>query len=361
MDSLLSTAPPDRQIQPPSPSPSNSKPSSSPSNSKPSSSPSNSKPSPSPSSPKPSAAVSTALDLFRSHREGVIAPGWNQLSIKPADYRELLRQLDIDEELRLWVEAEAVYDYDPDHCLLAVRVTTLAREVFLRELVREIRDQLRTIATEVPDVLASFLADILDQGRGHVCLWGEKTTENGREVTQRCPDSSFRHPSMRYPRVVVEISYAQKRKPLEYLADSYITKSLAGVGVVVGVDLEYRGTGESRVMVWRPKLVTENGETFLVSELVLSQIFRNAQGYSLPGTLTLPVSDFLLPDCIPNHPPRRNVEIDFSSLSAYFTKGLALESTMRQGLGQIPALPPGTKARQRERTPTPLLSEEREE
>ncbi|KAI9769899.1 MAG: hypothetical protein M1839_003565 [Geoglossum umbratile] len=353
MNSSLSTTPPDRQIQLPSPPSSNE---------------------------KPSAVVSSALGLFRLHREGVLAPGWNQLSIQPADYHEFLRQLDRDKELRQWIEVKIPYDYDPDECLLALRMTTLTHEVFLHSFVRDIEEQLQTIATEVPDELASIVANIVNQGHGHVFLWGETSTDNWRNVSQRCPDAGFRHPLMLYPRVIVEVSYSQRRKPLEYLADSYITDSCGGVGVVVGVDLEYRGSSESRVMVWRPKLTRDNGETFLESELVVSQVllfpesalhcglhsqqnsqsFCNSQGHGLPGSLTLPVSDFLLPSSIPDPPPQHNVTIPFSSLSTYFTKALTLESITKQRRGQTPALPPDVKVRKRKRTLTPPLSEERE-
>jgi hypothetical protein len=151
-------------------------------------------------------------------------------------------------------------------------MTTLSHEVFLHLFLQDLEGQIGTIATEVPEDLASILANTINQGHGHVFLWSDRSTENWHNVTQRCPDTSFRHPSMRYPRVIVDISYSQRRKPLEYLTDSYITDSRGSIGVVVGIDLEYRGSGELKVMVWRPKLTTEDETTFLESELVVSQV-----------------------------------------------------------------------------------------
>jgi hypothetical protein len=151
-------------------------------------------------------------------------------------------------------------------------MNTLPHEVLLHTILYDINSQLRTIATEVPEELASILTGITNQGKGHVFLWGETRTKNWRNVTQRCPDASFRHRSMRYPRVIIEVSYSQRRKPLEYLADSYITDSLGNVGVVIGLDLGYNDSRESKVMVWRPKFTEEGETTILASELVFSQV-----------------------------------------------------------------------------------------
>ncbi|KAI9867730.1 MAG: hypothetical protein M1813_008530 [Trichoglossum hirsutum] len=293
MYSPLSTTPPDRNIQLSSPPSSNG---------------------------RPSAPVLRALGLFRRHRK--------------------YQLLDGDEDLKGWIKNKIPYDYDPVECLLALRMTTLPHEVLLRTTLYDINSHLRTIAAEVPEELASILTGITDQGRGHVFLWGETSTRNWRNVTQRCPDASFRHPSMRYPRVIIEVSYSQQRKPLEYLADSYITDSLGGVGVVIGLDLEYNDSSESKVMVWRPKFTEEGEKTILTSELVVSQNFRDPQGHALSGCLTLPVSDFLLPSSISGPPPQQNITISFSSLSDSLTKGFALESITKQRRVQPPDRPP---------------------
>jgi hypothetical protein len=167
-------------------------------------------------------------------------------------------------------------------------MTTLTHEILLDSTLNDIKHQLRAIATEAPEELASTLTETINQGHGHVFLWGETNTENWRKATQRCPDASFRHPSMLYPRVIVEVSYSQRRKPLEYLADSYITRSRGSVGTVVGLDLEYPGSKESsKVMVWRSKLTREDEGTFLESELVFSQVHLFPRIHSTLYTLSL--------------------------------------------------------------------------
>jgi hypothetical protein len=54
------------------------------------------------------------------------------------------------------------------------------------------------------------------------------------------PDTSFRYRGTRYPRVVIEVSYSQKRKDLPHLADEDILRSNGNIRVVIGLDVEYK-------------------------------------------------------------------------------------------------------------------------
>ena len=72
------------------------------------------------------------------------------------------------------------------------------------------------------------------------------------------PDASFRHKGAKYPGVIVEVAYSQKKSCLGRLAENYILDSNASVRAVVCVHIEY-GNKESRkatLSVWRPELVT---------------------------------------------------------------------------------------------------------
>jgi len=68
---------------------------------------------------------------------------------------------------------------------------------------------------------------------------------------QHCPDASFGHADAKYPGVVIEVSYSQK-KDLARLADDYILGSDGRIHVVVGLDLDYRGRSAS-VSIWRAR------------------------------------------------------------------------------------------------------------
>jgi len=92
------------------------------------------------------------------------------------------------------------------------------------------------------------------------------------------PDASFQHPEAQYPGVVLEVSYSQKKKDLPKLADDYILGSDADIRVVIGIDVEYKGSKKASISIWRPQIeVNEIGEKELcvvqtVSDQVCSQM-----------------------------------------------------------------------------------------
>jgi len=57
------------------------------------------------------------------------------------------------------------------------------------------------------------------------------------EYGKHDPDAQFRHSKAQFPGVVIEVSYSQKRKDLERLADDYILGSDSDIRVVVGLDI----------------------------------------------------------------------------------------------------------------------------
>lgn len=81
------------------------------------------------------------------------------------------------------------------------------------------------------------------------------------------PDAQFRHLGAKYPGVVIEVAYAQKRKDLAIIAEDYILGSDGDIRVVIGIDIEYRGSKKATLSVWRPGVVrNEVGEVELVAQ-----------------------------------------------------------------------------------------------
>ena len=136
---------------------------------------------------------------------------------------------------------------------------TVLHESIIQNVVEELQHQLRTLgAGEGPsgefaqkvEACGSATIDFADTGYG-----------------KHDPDSQFRHSEAQYPGVVIEVSYSQKRRDLSHIADDYILGSDGDIRVVVGIDVEYRGSKKATLSVWRPKVVeNEVGEAELVAE-----------------------------------------------------------------------------------------------
>ena len=71
--------------------------------------------------------------------------------------------------------------------------------------------------------------------------------------SKHSPDSSYTYLGSSYPHLVIEVSYPQKQKHLARLADTYIVDSDGNIGVVIGFDIEYKGTRKAKLSVWRPR------------------------------------------------------------------------------------------------------------
>lgn len=69
------------------------------------------------------------------------------------------------------------------------------------------------------------------------------------------PDTSFWHDDAKYPGVVVEVAYSQKKGRLDRLAENYLLDSDASVQVVVGLHVEYsqKGSRKAALSVWRTR------------------------------------------------------------------------------------------------------------
>lgn len=138
---------------------------------------------------------------------------------------------------------------------------TVLHEKFIASIVEEIQTRLGSVEGES----ANFAKKISSRGSASI-----KFTD--QDYGRHDPDAQFQHSKAQYPGVVIEVSYSQKRRDLERLADDYILGSDSDIRVVVGLDIEYKADKKATLSVWRPNIVTNKaGE----KELITQQILRN--------------------------------------------------------------------------------------
>ena len=97
------------------------------------------------------------------------------------------------------------------------------------------------------------------------------------------PDASFWHEDAKYPGVIIEVAYSQKRKKLGRLAEDYLLDSDASVQVLVGLDIEY-GNKRSRkatLSVWRTHVAhTADGDELRVVQEIADEVCLILRQYS---------------------------------------------------------------------------------
>jgi hypothetical protein len=104
-------------------------------------------------------------------------------------------------------------------------------ETITSSVVEDIGEQLRARASGSGPV-AEFTRNIRSSGSASIKF---ADPDFGRHD----PDASFKHLKAQYPGVVIEVSYSQKRRDLQRLADDYILGSDGSIRLVVGIDIGY--------------------------------------------------------------------------------------------------------------------------
>ncbi|RFU72612.1 telomere-associated recq-like helicase [Trichoderma arundinaceum] len=222
--------------------------------------------------------------------------GLDTFVIPQTNYTHLQRALELNPQVKDFVDDKVRFDYEPTPGRLTVRMPSAIHEFAVNALSKRISDQLSAIS-KGKDPAAEFAAKIANGGSARILLDDISDDEfQPSKPVRREPDTQFQHREAFYPGVVIEVSYSQDGKSLRKLASDYILRSNGDIRVVIGLDLNYHGK-ESTVSMWRRNFLQEDGEeleTLEVMQEIRCQPFRAPDGSPADpdACLTLRLRDF---------------------------------------------------------------------
>ncbi|KAL5116038.1 hypothetical protein ACEQ8H_006049 [Pleosporales sp. CAS-2024a] len=245
---------------------------------------------PPPTDKKSSAQAQQVVAFFRDREAGKdINQDWIAFRVAPEEYAEIERLLSCDEALSGYVENKIRYDYDLENHQLVVRMPTRLHEFFLDGVEYAIRRRLETIRSGTGDA-ARFAGKVRTARSTEIFFPVENGSPDAKSKYE--PDTSFWHDDAKYPGIIIEVAYSQRKKKLDRLAENYLLDSKTNVQVVVGLDIEYgkKEPSKATFTIWRVRVV---GDELRVVKEVEDEAFRDEQGNPTmhPG-LQFHLSDF---------------------------------------------------------------------
>jgi hypothetical protein len=164
------------------------------------------------------------------------------------------------------------------------------------------------------------------------------TTLKFPQYSTHAPDGQFQHLQARWPGLVIEISHSQKRHDLPRLADDYILGSNGNIRVVLGIDIDYGGSKEVTLSVWRPKFISNDAgkQVLVVEQTVKNEVIRDKDGS--PNDSGGAGIHFVLqefgPDALSSHAPLCDqIVVSASTLCEHLQDAENLEAMMEEDGG----------------------------
>ncbi|KXT14579.1 hypothetical protein AC579_9099 [Pseudocercospora musae] len=339
-----------------------------------------------PLSPKPSAASIAPLDrliaILRLCRSGrypfhPLQGNWQTFPLD-CNFEVLLDRIE-KEGLLGYFDDKVHYDYDEVGCTL--RMPSATHERFIEHVVSRISTDIDKLAERLGEdrqnEIAKALRGIERGGSTTLELHAPRLENSSQEsdaaekVVRRSPDASYYGDigeGGNLPALVVEVSYAQQKKDLPRLAESYIIDSEHAIRCVLGLDITYSNAkGKApkdhtgTISVWRPDIeYSADGEEIGVCACDVHEMpFRGSQGITCEGEVQLTLSD-LLPRATMERLPAtaydEHITIPFADLSAFLYNAERVQTAKYPERNA--SLP--TKFRKRKRSPSEELSDGRE-
>ncbi|KAI9854725.1 MAG: hypothetical protein M1824_006607 [Vezdaea acicularis] len=311
-------------------------------------------PSPPESVGKVSNQVTEIIEYLQARKNGSIPLAWdkpwNAINLSVEEYDDFETLLKKDKYLKAYVDNKVRYDWDSRRHKLIFRMPTTIHEVLLNQVSFNIQVQLDAIRRRTGLAGAAIAKQLYFTGSSDVLL-------QDTQKDKRSPDIQWCH-DRGPPPLIIEVSYGQSKKNLSQLADDYIVGSLGNIGTVVGIDIEYRGTREARVMKWQRDIVVADDVTYLKSKQVSNEIFRYVNGDTSPGNFVLRLEDFAslgLQD-VSQEDKATTITISHETLSEYLNEAEKLHRNMMEDSKNhtylsTKNLPPNIKMCPRPKTP----------
>ncbi|KAF2135587.1 uncharacterized protein K452DRAFT_313875 [Aplosporella prunicola CBS 121167] len=259
------------------------------------------------------------------------ATPWQAQGHTPGDlagrvrYCELLWRVDEgdDRDFASWYETKGRFDYDADLGLFIIRMgLTSLHDRLNQRLGARIEEHLRRLTAKHPDQLTQLMAGVIHVGSTSIDLDTDNSDDSNASPdpqSYRCPDGQFQHEEALYSSVV-EVAYSQKRRRLPKVADDFIRRTKGNVSAVIALGIDYtppkRQSPRSQVnklkpppskiatvSIWRegPLQFADDGQEFTEVEQD-EHVLRDVAGTLQPGTLTLPLTDFVPPCVLEDYP-----------------------------------------------------------
>ncbi|KAF2118101.1 hypothetical protein BDV96DRAFT_569234 [Lophiotrema nucula] len=328
---------------------------------------------------KPSSSRATfrqanrVVALFKDIKSGQyeLQP-WTKFQLQPGEYDEIERLVLNDTDTSLWgfINNKIRYDFDGDRNQLILRMPTAIHERFVTLVKQDIDAQLKSLATSttLEESVTHFAQRVCNLGSADIKF----PNDTSQKPPQNSPDGTYYYRDAKWPGVILEVSYSEKRKDLEKLADRYILLSKANVRVVVGLDIEYQhpkqkktkaGSRDAVLSVWRPEIIQNEGKMQLIAaQKIKDQPFRDAQGDPTSSQgLSLLLSEFAHPEisqAITDHDQSINISTD--KLCEYLNDAEEMMQRVLDNSLIEMNLPAGVEIKFRENTPPEVLDEEDE-
>ncbi|KAI9764422.1 MAG: hypothetical protein M1840_008445 [Geoglossum simile] len=298
--------------------------------------------------------VPRVLAFFRERKAGrsVERDPWMVFQLAVGEYDELERRLEQEESLWGFVKDKIRYDYFARSNRLVVRMPTGRHEILIAGVEDSLWSQLKVIRNGSNK--AALFAQKLLLARSTIFYFPVDDVPSTADSKHE-PDATFLYADAKYPGVIIEVSYSQKRKDLSRLAEEYLSDSNASVRAVIGLDTEYGGKGSRKaaLLVWRTRVFhTDDGDELRVVQEIADKVFRDDQGNPTDHQgLRLQLSDFacekLTEDVVGSGD--REIFVSAQQLCQYLTS--AENWIRRRGTLAEESIPPGVKKRKRSRTP----------